>query len=258
MRQPEGDRVSTRRTGHFVHEGLQRKGVGIGPQGAQGRGADGHVQQQVVDGFVLAEVVQRYGIAVAAARWLRDVARGAGFVRLLQQPGRAQVDAIGVKGAGAVGVAPQLVLPVHHLARSVQRAAHLHHHGRAQGLGRELILTHPLQAHRHAGQGARQQGGVQRHVVSAVVAVAARALFVADGDVLLRHAQGLGHVVAQREHALRMAPHAQLVFGFVGAPLRNGARRADRGMGLVGAGVFSADLDGGGGGCGGAFFVGHY
>ena len=57
-----------------------------------------------------------------------------------------------------------------------------HRHRRAVGLPGELVVAHPLHAHRAARHGARQQRGVERDVVGAVVAVAARALDVDAAD----------------------------------------------------------------------------
>ena len=49
-----------------------------------------------------------------------------------------------------------------------------------------LVLARPLQAHRPALGRARQQHGVEPHIVGAVLAVAAGALHVLDDDVIGR------------------------------------------------------------------------
>src|SRR5260221_381131 len=67
----------------------------------------------------------------------------------------------------------------------------------------------------------------ERHVVGAIVAVAARALGMAHDDVRLAHAQHQRELLAQVEDALRVRPHLEL-----GAlPLRDGAGGPDRSMG---------------------------
>jgi hypothetical protein len=74
-----------------------------------------------------------------------------------------------------VAVAPELVLPGHDAAGGVELRLQIERHGRAVGLPRELILAHPLQLHRPAVRGTREQRRVEGRVVGAVVAVAARA-----------------------------------------------------------------------------------
>ena len=75
--------------------------------------------------------------------------------------------------------------------------------------------------------GAGQQGGVQRHVVGAVVAVAARAFHMLHDHPFRRQAQRLRQVGAQVVGALRVRPdaHGRAI------PQRHGAASADAAMG---------------------------
>ena len=130
-------------------------------------------------------------------------------------------------------MAPQLVFPVDDPAAVVECRLHAERHRRAVGFPGEFVLAHPLQLDRAAAGGARDQGGVERDIVGAVVPVAARTLAMADRDAGFRHPQRLGQVATQREHALGVAPDLQLaVF-----PVRHRARRADRAVRLKWPGV---------------------
>ena len=72
--------------------------------------------------------------------------------------------------------------------------------------------------------GAGEQRRVERDVVGAVVAVAARAVAVDDDDVLVLHAEDARDLAAQRERALAVRPHGELA----AVERRDGARRPDR------------------------------
>ena len=69
-----------------------------------------------------------------------------------------------------------------------------------------LVLPHPLDADRAAGEGAGDQRRVGAGIVGAVVAVAAGAFGVDAMDLRLVHPQHFGDGGAQREHALGMGP----------------------------------------------------
>ena len=128
-----------------------------------------------------------------------------------------------------MGMAPELVLPVYDAARSVDRGRDLHRHRRSARRPRELLFARPLQAHRPAA-GARNQRRIERDVVGAVVAVAARAIAVDHVHVGGRHAERHRELVAQVVRSLRMRPHGQMAL----SELRHRARRTDRSVRKVG------------------------
>src|SRR5436190_1871757 len=76
------------------------------------------------------------------------------------------------------------------------------HLRRAVRLPRELVLAAPLQPHGPSLNHARDNRRIERHVVGAVVSIAAGAFGVADDDLFLRHAQHHGDLLAQAEDAL--------------------------------------------------------
>ena len=139
-------------------------------------------------------------------------------------PAREQVAAFGFARPRAVRVAPKLVLPVDDVAGGIERSRKVHRHRGAVRLPREFVVAHPLQLDRPAFCFACDERGVERHVVGAVLSVAARAFAMNDDDVRRRYRQCLGKIAAQWKHALRMAPDGELAL----APLRHRARGADR------------------------------
>ena len=87
-----------------------------------------------------------------------------------------------------------------------------------------LLLAHPLQAHRTAGDGAGGEGCVGGDIIGAIVAVAARALGMDAAHLVGRQAQQLGQGLAQRVDALAVRPHGDAVI----LPERHGAGGPDR------------------------------
>ena len=69
-----------------------------------------------------------------------------------------------------------------------------------------FLLAHPLQPHRPARHGARQQGSVGRGIVGGVVAVTAGAFGMDATHFVFRHAEHFGDRAAQRINALRVTP----------------------------------------------------
>ena len=130
-------------------------------------------------------------------------------MRLVEIPAGEQVDAVGIARSHVVGLAEHVVVPVDHAAVR-HRALGAHGHGRAVGLPLELVVAHPLQPDRAAVGGARQQRRVERHVVRAIVAIAAGALGVDAADRGGRHAERPRHGGAQRKHALAVGPDREL------------------------------------------------
>src|SRR5438477_4490289 len=79
---------------------------------------------------------------------------------------------------------PHLVRPRDDVALRVDAARELHHHGGAIRLPHELVVAHPLELDRPTAGGERHERRVERHIVGAVVTVAAGALGVDAADVL--------------------------------------------------------------------------
>ena len=134
-----------------VGHGVARHRVAVGPAAGGQRRVDGQGQ----------------------GRGLRTLAGG-------QQGGRA-----GAAGTGAVPVGPQRMPPVGDLPGGVHPGLQPHQLRGAQGAVGQLVFTRPQHAHRPAGAVQRHQHRVQRHVVGAVVAVAAGTFDVVKCDGLL-------------------------------------------------------------------------
>ena len=127
-------------------------------------------------------------------------------LRLSHVPCRQHVGAVGAFRPHRMGVAPQFVLPVGDMAVGIQRRLDAHRHRRAIRLPGEFVIAHPLQPHRFVGDRAGEQRRIERDVIGAVLAVAARTFDMDATDILRRHLQRLDEFIAQREYALRMRP----------------------------------------------------
>src|SRR5262245_42196594 len=121
-------------------------------------------------------------------------------------PRRDQVHALAAWTRG-MPVAPYFLGPVHDIAAGIQIGADRYDHRGAIGLPRELVLAHPLHPHRPARHGTRQESGIERHVIGAVVTVATRAIDVGEHDVLFGHLQRPRKMDPQRVDALAMRPY---------------------------------------------------
>ena len=106
-----------------------------------------------------------------------------------------------------MAVAPHLVLPVRDPAVASKRRLGVHHHGGTIRFPAEFFVSHPLQTDRAAGHCPRQQRGVGRNVVGAVVTVAAGTLHMHAADRGGRHFQDFDQFGAQRKDALRVRPY---------------------------------------------------
>ncbi len=123
------------------------------------------------------------------------------------------------------------------LAPVVEVGLDIDHLRRADGRPGELVRARPLDAHGATNRSARQQHGIEAHVVGPVVAVAAGALHVLDDDAVGRHRQGERKILAQVVDALAVRPHVHAAL----APLGDGAGGRHRGMGDVGPAVGAGD-----------------
>ena len=233
MRQTKRDRIGSGGERQLVHEGLSCEHVGVGAQCPQRGHPDRHVLDEMVHDLLVRKLVERDRIAVAAAGRLRRRGRRTHRLRLGQIPGGEHVRARGRLRPRRMRVAPHVVVPVDDAAFGIERGLRLHRHRGTERLPGELVVAHPLQPHRFARHRAREQRGVERDVVGAVVAVAAGAFGVDAADLRRRHLQRLHQLAAQREHALRMGPDRVLVV----LEFRDRGRGADRGMRHVGLGV---------------------
>ena len=210
MTQAVGERILAAAGGQLVHERLDREHVGERAQGTQ-RGHPhrrlGHEAGGDVD---RGDVVERFGVAlrsggkaVAVARWRRGERGGAvpggQQRRLPRRPARP----------GAVRVAAYLVPPAQDGAGGVQLGAAGHDHRGPERLPAILVLTGPPDQHRALRHGQGEQGGVQRHVVGAVMPVASGPVDVDHPDVLRRPPQRLGQGGAQFVRSLGVRPDGQ-------------------------------------------------
>ena len=187
MAQAEGHRVLAALGRQLVHERLDGEHVGERAERAQRRGADRHGQQAVVGDGPGGKVVERHGVALgpAAARQ-RRIDRRHARERLGELPGGEQRRRLGTAGPRYVPVAPDVVPPADDLALRVEIGFQVDGLRGAERRPGQLVLARPLQAHGPALHRARQQRGLQPHIVGAVLAVAAGALHVLDDDALRR------------------------------------------------------------------------
>ena len=229
VREAERHRVDAGGGRELVHEGLDRKHVGIGAERAQRRGAHRIFHDQVVRGALAREIVERDGVAVARTVRLRGMARRARPLRIGEVPAPHQIDAVGIARPHVMALAPDVEGPADHAAAG-DGPLDLHGHGGAVRLPLELVVTHPLQPHRPPIDGARQHGGVEGSVVGAVVTVAAGAFGVDAADVARLQTERPGDGGTQRKDALAVGPDRELAVLELGH--RAGGR--DRGMRLIG------------------------
>ena len=162
MCKAESDRIGAGRGRELIHEGFEREHVGIGAERAQRRDPDRHVLDEMMDHPLAREIVERNGVAIAAAGRLRRARRRSHLLRLGEIPGREHIGAVGGFRPCRMAVAPHLVLPVRDLAVASKRRLGVHHHGGTIRLPAEFVVAHPLQTDRAAGHRPRQQRGVER------------------------------------------------------------------------------------------------
>ncbi len=117
----------------------------------------------------------------------------------------------------------------------IQHGADRHHLRGADRLEGELLLAPPLDTDAMIRDFLRDQRGIQRHIVGAVMAVAAGALDMPHADRLRSAAQHVGQRDAQRIHGLRMGPDRQVPVAAFGQC----AGRRDRGVRDIAAGIAS-------------------
>ena len=124
----------------------------------------------------------------------------------------------------------------------VERGVRGHDHRRADRLEAEFLLAPPADLDRHPRLAQRDDRGVGRGVVGAVMAVAARPLHMLDRDRGRIELQRAGEPGAQRVDALGMGPDLQMAVAID----RHAAGRRDRGMGDVHPRVARLEARGGG------------
>ena len=105
---------------------------------------------------------------------------------------------------------PDFLRPVDRLAVLVEQGANLHDHGRRLRLVDEFFLASPAHADRLTRLLHRDDRGVGRRIIGAVVAVTARALHVMDDDRGRLELERLRQGRAQRINALAVGPNRQL------------------------------------------------
>ena len=224
---PKFERILLRSARELIHEAFEREDVRVSAERAKRGNAQRHVRNEMMNDARVRKVVERNRVAVAAAFRLRQRLRWRRRERLLQVGRGEQVARL--PRPRRMRVAPYVELPFGDGSRRIEpRADRLDHRG-TERLPRVLVFAHPLDAHRPAGHRAREQRGIRRDVVGAIVPIATGALHVDAVDALLRHPQHFGERVAQRIYALTMRPYGVAAV----VELRNRARRPDRTMELI-------------------------
>jgi len=120
-------------------------------------------------------------------------------------PSGKKVHTTGLAGSHGVAVAPHIVGPIDNSALRREGRLNAHGHRGAYRRPGELVIPHPLQLDGPAGQRTRDQGGVERDIVSAVVTVTAGPRYMNHVHVSAAHAQHLGEIAPQWKRALGMA-----------------------------------------------------
>src|SRR5437764_976439 len=110
--QAESNRVNPCSLSEFVHEGFDRKHVGVRTQRTQRRGPHRHFAYVVVDDALARKIVYRNCVAVRCACGERHVDRRGPLMRPRQVPGCQERRIVRSAGPAAVTIAPKFVLPI--------------------------------------------------------------------------------------------------------------------------------------------------
>ena len=225
--QAVGQRIRAVAGRQFVHERLDCEHVGECAQGAQ-RGHPHRRRGHEVGGDGdLREVVERFRVALRTGGEAAAVARRGRGERGGAVPGGKQG---GVPGRaarpGAVRVAAHLVPPAQDSTVGVQFGAAGNDHRGSKRLPAVLVRARPLDQHWPLRHRHGEQGGVQRDVVGAVVAVAAGPVDVDHPDARRRPLQRLGEGGAQLERPLGVRPDGQAPVAFQARSGGGGAERS--------------------------------
>src|SRR5882757_10083036 len=198
MTQPESDRIVTAPGGDFVEEGFDRKHITLRAECSQRRRADWHGLQAMTFDLPGWEIIERYGVAIAAATiGLRRIGRDHPWKRGFQLEPSQQGWLRRTPRPRRMAVAPDRVAPIDNFASGIEIGLDLNRHGGTKGRIRHLVFARPLHAHRPATGGPGEQHGVERDVVSRVMSVAAGALQVFDRNVIGRQFQNQCKIGAQ-------------------------------------------------------------
>ena len=231
VREAELERVASGCLAELVHERLDREHVGVRAERAQGRRAQRHRLDEVLDDPAERNPIERVGVSVHARL------RAGGTA----SPAVAVPAARGTRPASSIvrspcGNARELCVVPHtswfqstRLPSASRPRTHLHHHRRAVWLPGVLVLARPLEQHRPSRNGPGEQRCVERRVVGAVVAVAARSFDVDDAHPFHRDRERFRERDPQRERSLHRGPHRQVAV----LPHCRRGRRADRAVHLV-------------------------
>jgi hypothetical protein len=166
------------------------------------------------------KIIQRDGIAIrTAAGCLRRIGGNGAREGACDLGSRKQGRQRGTSRPRHMAIAPDAVPPVDDLAVPIQIGFDLDRHRRTErGMG-HLVRARPLHAHRTAAGRLRQQHGVERDIVGAVMAVAAGALDMFDHDILDRDFEHQREIGPQQIDTLTVGPDMDAIF----LPLRHGA-----------------------------------
>ena len=163
----------------------------------------------MVDDPCIRQGIKGNRVAVTAAFRLRYRLGRDGIERLLQMTPSKQVT--GGPRTRRMRVAPYVVLPGGNVAGRIERGFRARHHRGSERLPRMLLVAHPLNAHRAAWNGSREQGGIRRDVVGPVVPVTTGAFHVDAVHLFIGQMQDLRDCRAQRVHALAVRPYGERV-----------------------------------------------
>src|SRR6516165_12652937 len=211
----------------LVHEALDCECVDEATDGAQRTRAHWQTIENVMDYFLVREIVYWDGVALASwlasrhgidARRLRE--------RRINVPCGQQRRALLQPGPCDVRIAPHLMAPIEDTFRAVNRARHGDNHGGTVRRPGELVLMRPLQPHRVSRHRSREQHGVERRVIGAVMPVAPSPLHVMNCDRIELDAERCRDVFSGRVDRLALTPD----FDCSALPARNGTGRADGSM----------------------------
>ena len=234
MAQAKRDRIDSRLLRQLVHEGFDGEHVGVGAERAQRRDPERHAAHQVLDQPLVGQVVERVEIAVDADMRPHRRAHHRRGERVLQESGGEQARRADPVRSRArphhEGVAEALMRPGEDPAARVHARPQVHRHAGSVGLPGVLFLARPFEHHRPAGERTGDDGGIQRRVVGAVMAVAAGPRSMQDADRPGRQVERLGERGAQEIDPLAVRDDGEPF----PVELRHRRRRAERGMHLVG------------------------
>jgi len=218
--QPERDLIFAAPGRDLVEKRFDREYIALPSQCAQRGCANGHRRQAMAFDTPCWKIIKRDRIAVrAAAIGLWWIARNHARKRICQFVAGEQSRLRRASRAGGVAIAPDRVAPVDDIPLCIEAGFDLDRHRRTEGRLGHLVFARPQHPHRPSIRGLCQQYSVKCAVICGIVAVAAGAFHMFDGDVLDRQLENQRQIGAQEIDALTMGPDVDAV----SVPLRHRA-----------------------------------